>query len=168
VGALRGVGAIQDRADLVTGLVLVASNVELHERGVLVLRNLASMDVLDDRELRDAGDDVGDRRVEGGIAGSERAALDHDALTSGLLEAVVEDPVHSTRLAGPGRVRIDGLRAHRAADRERDGDEREPTEGRGLPVSGAPATHASREVVRLTAVLRTEHDASPFSRRHAA
>src|ERR671937_358410 len=42
VGGLRVVDAIQDRADLVAGIVLVAPNVELHERGALVLRDLAS------------------------------------------------------------------------------------------------------------------------------
>src|SRR5204863_8718918 len=129
VSTLRLVDAIEDRADLVAGLVLVTADVELHERRVPVLRDLASPDVLDGRLLRHTRDDVVDCGVERGIAGPERLALDADVLASGLLEPVVQDPVHAARLARPGRVRIDGLRADRVPDREREEHEREPAEG---------------------------------------
>ena len=41
---------------------------------------------------------------------------------------------------------VDGLGSECAADSEGDDDEREPAERGGLPVAGAPATHAGREV----------------------
>src|SRR5215218_5747380 len=44
-------------------------------------------DVLDGLDARDSGDDVVDRRPEGGIGRAQRAALDEDALAGGLLEA---------------------------------------------------------------------------------
>ena len=47
---------------------------------------------------------------------------------------------------GPA-VLVDVRRSDHAAEPERDDDEGEPAEGRGLPVCGAPATHAGREVV---------------------
>ena len=90
-----------------------------------------------------------DRGREGGIAGPQRAALDQDALAGGLLEPGVEDPVHAARLARARRVRVDVLHADHAAEREGDDDEGEPAERRGLPVGGAPAAHAGREVARL-------------------
>jgi hypothetical protein len=114
-------------------------------------------DVLNRRHLRDARDDVLDRSGERRLAYAKGAALDQDALARRLLEPGVEDPVHAARLAGPGRVRVDVLRADRDTDGERDGDEREPAEDRGLPVAGAPATHTSREVV-----LVARHHGSPF------
>jgi len=49
-----------------------------------------------------ARDDVRDRGVEGGRAHANRAALDQDVLRSGLLEAGLEDLVHTTRLARSG------------------------------------------------------------------
>ena len=133
--ALRVGDGVEDRADLVAGLVLVAADVELDERGVLALRDLAGVagrerraDVLNRRHLRHARDDVLDRSGEGRVAYANGAALDQDALAGRLLEAGVEDPVHAARLAGPGRVRVDVLRADRAADGERNDDEREPAE----------------------------------------
>jgi hypothetical protein len=97
-------------------------------------------------EARDAGDDVLDRRPESRIVRLERRALDEDALAGGLLEPGVEDRVHPAGLAGPRRVRVDVLGPDGASDPEGDDDEREPTERGGLPVAGAPAAHAGREV----------------------
>ena len=96
--------------------------------------------------VREAGHDVLDGRVEGGGACSKRAALDQHALTRGHLEPGIEDPVHAARLAGARVGRIGLLRADLAAHREGDQHERKPAEGGGLPVSGAPAAHAGREV----------------------
>ena len=95
---------------------------------------------------REAGHDVLDGRVEGGGACSKRAALDQHALTRGHLEPRVEDPVHAARLAGARLGRIGLLRADLAADGEGEQHERKPAEGGGLPVSGAPAADAGREV----------------------
>ena len=133
---------VEDRGDLVDGLVLVAADVELDERGVPVLGDLVCVagcerraDVLDVRDLRDAGDDVRDRSVEGGRAHASRAALDEDVLGGLRLEAGIEDPVHATRLARPGRALVDARRPDHAAERDGDDDEGEPAEGGGLPVS---------------------------------
>jgi hypothetical protein len=41
-----------------------------------------------------------------------------------------------------------------AAEPEGDDDEGEPAERRGLPVAGAPSTHARREVVRVLVACR--------------
>ena len=61
MGLLRGGDAVEDRVDLVDRLVLVAADLELDERGVPVLRDLAGVagserraDVLDVGDLRDA------------------------------------------------------------------------------------------------------------------
>ena len=96
---LRGGDDVDDRLDLVGRLVLVAADVEVDEHGASVFRDLACIaaserraDVLDGRQLRDARDDVADRRREGGLADAGGAALDQDALAGGLLEPVVEDP----------------------------------------------------------------------------
>ena len=91
--------------------------------------------------------------VNAGSRRRQRAALDEDALGGRLLEAGVEDPVHAAGLARAGRVRVDGLRAGHA-EREGDDDEREPAERRGLPVVGAPAAHARRQVA-LGGCVRT-------------
>ena len=107
-------------------------------------------------------DDVLDRGREGGVGRRERAALDEDALAGGLLEAGVEDPVHPAGLARARRVRVDRLRADHAAEREGDDDEREPAERRRLPVVGAPAAHAGRQVVRLASVACCGHARSSF------
>jgi hypothetical protein len=164
--SLRVGDGLEDGADLVDRLVLVASDLELDERAMPVHRDLTCMagierraDVLNVRHLREARDDVLDRGPEGGIVRSKRAALDQDALAGGLLEAGVEDPIHAARLAGPGRVRVDVLRPDHAAEGEGDDDEGEPAERGGLPVTGAPATHAGREV----AVRGAKHSPSSFT-----
>ena len=151
---LHLVHPVEHRADLVCGEVGVAADLELDEGRVAVRRDLARVGrverrthVLHDVETGDAGDDVGDRGLEGGIGRTKRRALDQDALACGLLEPGVEDPVHAAGLAGPGGVGVDALRSDGASDAEGDDDEREPAERGGLPVAGAPATHAGREVV---------------------
>ena len=118
---LRGGDGVDDRFDLVDRLVLVAADVEVDEDGAAVFRDLARIaaserraDVLDGRQLRDARDDVADRRREGGIADASGAALDQDALAGGLLEPVVEDLLHAAGLSRPGRVLVDHRHAAHA------------------------------------------------------
>ncbi len=170
VGTLRVGDAFEDRAELVARLVLVASDLELDERGTPALCDLTCVgrverrtDVLNGRLLRNARHDILDRGVESRRARSNGAALDQDALIRGQFEPGIEDPVHAARLAGAGRVRIDLLRADLAANGERDQHERKPAERGGLPVSGAPAAGAGREV----GVLATaRHAHSSFGRQH--
>ena len=127
MGAL-GVGdALEDRAELVHRLGAVAADLELDERGMPALCDLACVgrverraDVLHGRHRREAGHDVLDGCVEGGRACSKRAALDQHALTRGHLEPGIEDPVHAARLAGARLGRIGLLRADLAADSEGD------------------------------------------------
>ena len=72
VGGLGGLDRVEDRADLVGGLVLLACDVEADEHGVPVLRNRRRLDVTDDGHPRDAGGDVLDGRVEHRRAGPDR------------------------------------------------------------------------------------------------
>ena len=102
-------------------------------------------------------------RKAGSLASSV-VALDQDALAGGLLEPGVEDRVHPAGLAGPGRVGVDALRSDGAADREGDDDEREPAERGGLPVAGAPAAHAGREVA--LGVVGAGHAVAPSVGEH--
>src|SRR5262249_46469967 len=68
------------------------------------------------------------------------------------------------RLAGARRVRIDLLRPDHGAERERDEYERQPAEGGGLPVRGAPAAHARGQVARLAVMGGAGgHGGSPLS-----
>ncbi len=83
MGLLHLVDLVEDRADLVDRLVGVAADLELDERRVPALRDLARVrrierrpHVLDDVQRGDAGDDVRDRGLEGRIARPERVALD--------------------------------------------------------------------------------------------
>ena len=164
--------AASDRVDLVGGLVGLAADLELDQRCVAVLRRSGPLalverraNVLNRLELRDPRHDVLDRGREGGIGRRERAALDEDALVGGPLEAGVEDPIHATRLARPGGVRVDRLRPGQCAETEGDDDEREPAERRRLPVVGAPTSHARRQVV---GGLASGHELPPWgSRTHA-
>ena len=106
-------------------------------------------------------DDVLDGRVEGRRARSKRAALDQHALTRGHLEPRIEDPVHAARLAGTRLRRVGLLRADLAADGEREQHQREPAERGGLPVSGAPAADAGREVRAALCRARTASRLTP-------
>src|SRR5439155_10915634 len=166
--ALRLLDAVEDRPELVGGVLLVALDLELDERGVSALRDLTGvprserrLDVLNRRHVGNTRDDVPDRGVEGRRARSSGPALDQDALIVRQLEAGIQDSVHAARLAGSGRVRIDVLRADLAANCKSDGYDCEPTERRGLPVGRAPAAHPGCQVA-ATAVLAAKHDGSPF------
>ena len=88
-----------------------------------------------------------DGGAEPGIRGSERAALDEHCLTRRLLEAGVSECARGPAgLAVEGVGLGEGMRPHRHSDREGDGDEPKPAERRRLPMSGAPAAGAEREV----------------------
>ena len=135
----------EDRVELQRRLVGRAADLELDERRVPVRGGLTGVNVLNDLELRQPRDDIADRGREGGVGRREHAALDEDALRGGPFEAGVEDPVHAAGLTGAGGVGVDRLRPGRA-EREGDENERQPPEGCGLPVVGAPATHPGRDV----------------------
>src|SRR5205814_6483503 len=93
MGTLRVGDALEHRAELVARLVLVASDLELDERGTPALCDLASVgrverraDVLHGPDSRKAREDVPDDGVENRRARSNGAALDQDALVRGQLE----------------------------------------------------------------------------------
>ncbi len=136
----------ENRIELLRRLVGCAADLELDQRRVSVGGDLSGVNVLHDVELREPRHDVADRGREGGVGRRELAALNQDALRGRALEARVENPVHPARLARPGGVRVDRLRAGHAK-REGDEDEREPAERRRLPVVCTPPPHAGGEVV---------------------
>src|SRR5207244_7403682 len=126
-----------------------------------ILRHLPSVAVVERRAHVLDCSDVGDPSehipyggAAGRRAGRDSAALDENVLSCRVLEPGSQDPVHLAGLAGPCRVRINGLRADLAADGERDDDEAEPPEGGSLPVTGAPAAYPARAV---GVVLRGVH-----------
>jgi hypothetical protein len=135
VHLLRNRHAVEHRVDLVRCVVCVAADVEFDERRVLVAGDLACIlrverraHVLDNPHRLDPAEDVLDHRAEGRIGDAKRAALNEDALAGGLLEALVEDPVHAAGLAGAGLVRVDRLRPDETAESEDDQDQAEPAE----------------------------------------
>ena len=143
---LGGVDLGENRIDLLGRLIGCAADLELDQRRVSVGGDLPGVDVLHDFELREPRHDVADRGREGGVGRRELAALNQDALRGRALEARVENPVHPARLARPGGVRVDRLRAGHA-EREGDDDEGEPAERRRLPVVCTPPPHAGGEVL---------------------
>ena len=147
------VDSVDHRVDLVDGLVRVAPDVELDDRGVPVGRNPAgvflrvrALDVGNHVDGRDAPLDVGDSRPERGAVGGERPALDEHGLACGLLEAGVEDPGGPAGLARERVVVAELLRAHGSADHDHRDHEREPAEDRRLAVTCAPAAHPGGDV----------------------
>ena len=170
MGALGGGDRVEDRVDLVGRLVLVAADLELDERGVSVLRDLARVagverraDVLDGLELRDAGDDVLDRGLEGRIARRERAALDRTLSPAGCLKPASR--ILSMRPDSPGPAVFGSMVfvPTMPPSPKATSDEREPAERRGLPVSGAPATHAARAARLRLRVRGAGHARSSLS-----
>ena len=144
-GGQRGRDAILRRLRL-------ANDLEADDRGVIVAADLAPgverrVHVGHVRRLREAANELGDDRAEGGIRCKLVAPLDQDGFTCRLLEARAGECLgRAPGLAVPGvRLRKD-VRADRIADEEGDGNEAEPAEGRRLPVRGAPAASASGEV----------------------
>ena len=147
---LRGVRPPSSTGSILsTGLVLVAADVEVDEHGAAVRRETAARGTtfwtaatFERRAILTSPT----TESKAGEPASKRAALDQDALAGGLLEPGVEDPVHPARLTGAGGAGIDLLRTELPADGEGGEDEGEPAEGGGLPVTGAPATHAGRDI----------------------
>ena len=143
---LGGVDLGENRIELLRRLVGCAADLELDQRRVSVGGDLLRCERsarLSSFESRATTSPTA--AVKAGVGRRERAALDQDALRGRALEARVEDPVHPARLARPGGVRVDRLRAGHA-EGEGDEDEREPAERRRLPVVGTPAPHPGREV----------------------
>ena len=90
----------------VGGVVRIADDVEVDERGAPGLADLAGvlgverrLDVRDRVERGDSGDDVFDRGREGRILDGQRVALDEDALAGRLHELLVQEACR------PGRIR---------------------------------------------------------------
>src|SRR5207302_11288984 len=87
MSTLRVIHVLEDRAELPSRVLFVASDLELDERGMPVLRDLTCvarierrLDVLNGSHLRNARDDILDRGVEGRGTRSNGSALDQDAL----------------------------------------------------------------------------------------
>ena len=131
-----------------------AADRELHERRVAVRRKLSLASLGEGRahvphrwqrlELRHH---AVHGAPEGRLAHLMRAALDEHALAGVVVEArLTEDLLGSRGLAGR-RLAVRQLhRAQDIAEHHRDRHEREPAERRRLPVCGAPAAGALREV----------------------
>ena len=93
--------------------------------------------------------DVANRADEGRIVRAQRPALDENALPVAAVEP--RRGVELRRFPGLAGLRVrsaQGLRANRAAEDERGGDECQPSEHRQLAVAGTPAAHARGEVPR--------------------
>ena len=154
----HGGGGVEDRPDALFGGVGITLEVELDERGVLVLGDLRLGDVGDDLLVGDRLGDVGDGGLEGGIVGLGALALDEHHLARLLREAgVVED--HGG-LAALAVERLGVLRLHlaeRLADHEDDDDERKPAEDGGLAMPGTPVPGAGGDALGLGG----QNDSSP-------
>ena len=153
VRGLRLVDGRDDRSDLAPRVVLVAADVEAHDRRAAVGGDLLAVvrverapDVRRDAGRRDARDDVAHGGRECGARHGLRVALDEDALLRRADEAVVEDLRHASGLAGRGAVVAELLRPDGAADHDGRGDKGDPAEGCGLPVRGAPTARAGGQV----------------------
>ena len=130
---------VEDRLDAVDRGVRIALEVELDEDRVTVLGDGVGGDVGDGAVLADAGRDVVDRGLEGGVISGLGLALDEHHLAALLREAGVGEDRLGTAGLAVHLLRVGrGLLAERAADDERDQDECEPSEDGGLAVPGTP------------------------------
>ena len=103
-------------------------------------------------------------RLPPGMPGSrrERLALDEHELLGPFVESVLEDPLRPAGLAR-GRLAVGQLlRADGASENDRDDHERDPSEGRRLPVRGTPAPRACRQIELhgLPPLLDIAHESS--------
>src|SRR5439155_9084462 len=111
------------------------------------VRMLDRRDDVCDVRLRERQHDTRDGGGERGVADRRGPRLDEDALARREVEAgAIEDLLGAPRLAVRVRPALQLLRAHGAAHDHREDGDREPPEGRGLPMRGAPAPRAAGEV----------------------
>ncbi len=157
IGLLRLVDCGDDGVDLLDGVVGIAADLEVDERCMPGLADLAGvlgierrLDVHDHVQGGDSGDHVLDCGREGRILDGQRLALDEHALSGRLHEFLVEELVDAARFAHAGRGRLDLGRAADDAEREGDDDEGKPAEDGGLAVLGAPSAHTPGEVGGFT------------------
>ena len=134
-------------------VVRVPSDLEPHERRMLVARDLARVFFVERRlhlrdrvERSDSRDDRLHGLLERRVGGRQRPMLNEDGLARGLPEVLVQDLVHSARLPRPGGLEHDQLHRGDDADREQGDRERKPAEDRLLAVMSAPARHAGGDV----------------------
>jgi hypothetical protein len=153
--ALRGGGGRERRVDAIGRDVVLALQLEGHQRGAAVARELAlvalrvgRLDLLDVRRGLEPGHDVVDGGGEAGVAAREPALALHEHLLAGLLrEAGIRDGlVGSTGLAVAHVLVGEVVDADRTADHGGEDDEEDPAENRALAVLCAPATGAVGEV----------------------
>jgi hypothetical protein len=143
----------ENRVHLVDRLVGVSADVEADERGMTVGGDLVrvaarerALDVGDRRKRGDAIRDVVDRAAERGTVCRRGTALDQHDLAGRSPEVLLQDLFHAAGLPGHALVVAELLRPHGSADHDCGDHEREPTEGRCLPVRGAPAPGACCEI----------------------
>ena len=160
IGLLHLRHGVDDRLHLALGVVLVALDVELHERRVPVLRDLGRREqrVLDVGDLLEGGDlleHLADDDGEAAVVRGHRLRLDEHALRRRPLEARVrEDVLGRRRLAGGRVLLLQRRRAGRRPQEHGRRDERQPAEGGALPVGRAPARRARRSIVSSPFALR--------------
>jgi hypothetical protein len=156
VGAVELRHRVEDRVDAVLGGVLVALDVEVHERRALVARDLPAvrgpqrrLDVGDRREAAESLHDVLDARAERRVVDRQpgRLRLDEHLLARALVEAGVgQDAIGPTRLAGSQILVGQVLRPDGAADEHARDDERDPAPDRDPAVLGTPPCRALGEI----------------------
>ncbi len=153
MSGLRCGDGVDDGADPLDRRLRVAPDVERDESRTAVLRDQLgvhrgewALDPSCDARCRDPVDHVRDGCPEARALHVERAALQEDALLRRLVEPGVEDPRHAAGFTGAGFAVRQLLGADGPAQDDGRDHERDPAEGRGLPVVGAPARRASCEI----------------------
>ncbi len=150
---LRLGDAEEDRIDLLDCQVGVAADLELDQRGAAVRRDLTPISGVErGADVRHRGlpgegaEDGAYRGLERRVVRLQRVALNQDALTGRLLEALVENCERAARFAWSREVGCLLCPDDEHANCERDEDEGEPPEDRDLAVMSAPAAHATGQV----------------------
>ena len=151
---LRLVDGLQDRGDLVARVDPLAADVELDERRAPVLRDLAGIGRRRaasgrpgrPRSSRHARRRPRPRPSKAGVARLRERLWIRTLSPAGCLNPASR--IRSMRPDSPGPDVVGSMFfvADHASDAEGDDHERQPAEGCGLPVGGAPATHAGRDV----------------------
>src|SRR6266540_2651148 len=114
-----------------------------------VCARIRGVDVAHDRERLDAADDLADGDTESSVIRSQRVALNEHRLAGPRRELRVDQSGRTARLAGNRVVLLQLDRAGCLTDQDGDDHESEPAEDRDLPMARTPATHASRQIVRV-------------------